>query len=237
MSASFYFAAKEILSTMSDRVDLSKVLHELNEAISPKQFDQLKLAAECLGVNQRDLDDVEDITDIFRYLADTSKGAISLLHILLTELKVSPNTTKLLPTTTESLEKCSLRIDLGFAIMVVGICNDMDSESFKKFANLSVAYFPSQISKSQYPTVEKLFQLLFRKRIVWVDNIKCLETVLQDMGKKDSLEKVETYQRLVGTQEQDTEQGTILVVLLLHRTKIIHGVLICFINTMCELDY
>ena len=56
---------------------------------------------------------------------------------------MSPNTTKLLPTTTESLEKFRQRFDLGFATMVVGISNDMDSESFKKFANLSVAYIPS----------------------------------------------------------------------------------------------
>ena len=227
---------------MSDRVDLSKVLHDLNEAISPKQFDQLKLAAECLGVNPRDLDRVQDITDIFKHLEsnpDTSKYAISFLQILLTELKVSPETAKLLPTTTESLEKCRQRIDLGFAIMVVGVCNDMDSESFKKFANLAKAYLDlhHQINDCQYPTVEKLFQLLFRKRIVWMDNIECLKTVLKDMDKKDSLEKVEKYQPLVGTQGQDTEQGTMLVVLLLHLIKIIHSVLYCFINTMCELDY
>ena len=224
---------------MSDKVELSKVLHDLNEAISPKQFDQLKLAAECLGVNPRDLDHVKDITDIFRHLEsnpDTSEDAVSFLHILLTELKVSPNTTKLL-SATESLEKCRQRFDLGFAIMVVGISNDMDSESFKKFANLAVAYFSSQISESQYPTVEKLFQLLFRKRIVWMKKIECLKTVLQKMGKEDSLEKVVKYQRLVGTQGQDTEQGRMLVVLLLHLIRIIHGVLYCFINTMCELDY
>ena len=212
---------------MSDRVELSKVLHDLDEAIDrPKQFDQLKLAAECLGVNQSDLDHVKDITDIFGYLESnpvTSEDAVSILRILLTELKVSPNTTKLLPTTPESLEKCRRRTELRFAILVIGICNDMDSVSFKKFANLSVAYLRihHQISSSQYPTVEKLFQLLFRHRIVWVDNVDvCLKKVLQTMGKEDCLEKVEKYLRLVGTLAQDSEQGRLLVGLLLHLIKI-----------------
>ena len=207
---------------MSDRVELGKVLHDLNEAINrPKQFDQLKIAAECLGVNQRDLDSdkCNDITDIFRYLENnpsTSEDAVSLLHILLTELKVSPITVKRLLTTPNSLEECSLwqKSELQFSILVIGICNDMDCSDFKKFANLAVSYIPQQISQSQYPTVEKLFQLLFRKRIVWVNKIECLKEVLQKMGKEDSLEKVDKYQRSMGTLAQDSTKGMMMVGLL-----------------------
>ncbi len=202
---------------MAEKIDpsMSMVLYRIHRACEYAQFEQLKLAVECLGISQRQIDRMKQVYEAYNFLdsqQSTTSEAIPLLYAVLEEMDVQALELSALKkfTTSKQLEACRKRKDFGFAKMIIKLCNEFGEEDFRDFRQLCLVHLDHTVNSDHCDTIVKLFQKLIRaKKVVHPGSVQVLSEILTGMQKESSLEYVQEYNRVIGNFSQATQEGEV----------------------------